>query len=84
MAGAYGTGEVTDSVDPEGKGRVRVSLGSCGAEAWFPVLRRHAGDGHGLWALPGAGTQAAYILTDAERGEGCVLGYVSDGPHLPP
>lgn len=84
MAGAYGTGEVTDSVDPEGKGRVRVSPGSGGAEAWLPVLKRHAGEGSGLWALPEAGAQAAYILTDAERGEGCVLGYVSDGAHLPP
>ena len=84
MAGAYGTGEVTDSVDPEGKGRVRVSLGSCGSEAWLPVLKRHAGEGSGLWALPEAGAQAAYILTDAERSEGCVLGYVSDGAHLPP
>ena len=67
MAGAYGTGEVTDSVDPEGKGRVRVSLGSCGAEAWLPVLKRHAGDGHGLWALPEAGAQAAYIRSEERR-----------------
>lgn len=83
---AYGVGVVIDNRDPEKKGRIRLYLGGAagGASAWLPVLGRYAGDGHGLWALPEVGTQAAYILTNAERCEGVALGFVRDESRRPP
>ena len=83
---AYGVGIVVDNRDPERKGRIKLYLGAAGggASAWLPVLRRHAGDGHGPWTLPEVGTQAAYILTDAERCEGVALGFVRDESRRPP
>ena len=83
---AYGVGVVVDNRDPERKGRIKLYLGAAGggASAWLPVLRRHAGDGHGPWTLPEVGTQAAYILTNAERCEGVALGFVRDESRRPP
>lgn len=83
---AYGVGVVVDSRDSEKKGRIKLYLGSAagGASAWLPVLGRHAGDGHGPWALPEVGTQAAYILTNIERCEGVALGFVRDESRRPP
>ena len=83
---AYGVGIVVDNRDPERKGRIKLYLGAAGggASAWLPVLRRHAGDGHGPWTLPEVGTQAAYILTNAERCEGVALGFVRDETRRPP
>ena len=83
---AYGVGIVVDNRDPERKGRIKLYLGAGGggASAWLPVLRRHAGDGHGPWTLPDVGTQAAYILTNAERCEGVALGFVRDETRRPP
>lgn len=81
---AYGVGVVVDNRDPERKGRIKLYLGAAagGASAWLPVLVRHAGDGHGPWALPDVGTQAAYILTNIERCEGVALGFVRDEGRL--
>ena len=83
---AYGVGVVVDNRDPERKGRIKLYLGAGGggASAWLPVLRRHAGAGSGPWTLPDVGTQAAYILTDAERCEGVALGFVRDETRRPP
>lgn len=83
---AYGVGVVVDNRDPERKGRIRLYLGAAGggASAWLPVLRRHAGAGSGPWTLPEVGTQAAYILTNAERCEGVALGFVRDETRRPP
>ena len=83
---AYGVGIVVDNRDPERKGRVKLYLGAAGggASAWLPVLRRHAGAGSGPWTLPEVGTQAAYILTDAEKCEGVALGFVRDESRRPP
>lgn len=83
---AYGVGVVVDNCDLEKKGRIKLYLGGAagGASAWLPVLARHAGDGHGPWALPEVGTQAAYILTNTERCEGVALGFVRDESRRPP
>ena len=83
---AYGVGIVVDNRDPERKGRIKLYLGAAGggASAWLPVLRRHAGAGSGPWTLPEVGTQAAYILTNAERCEGIALGFVRDETRRPP
>ncbi len=83
---AYGGGIVVDNRDPERKGRIKLYLGAAGggASAWLPVLRRHAGAGSGPWTLPEVGTQAAYILTNAERCEGVALGFVRDESRRPP
>ena len=83
---AYGVGIVVDNRDPERKGRIKLYLGAGGggASAWLPVLRRHAGAGSGPWTLPEVGTQAAYILTNAEKCEGVALGFVRDETRRPP
>ena len=72
---AYGVGIVVDNRDPERKGRIKLYLGAAGGGA---------SAGSGPWTLPEVGTQAAYILTNAERCEGVALGFVRDESRRPP
>ena len=77
-------GAVTAVDDPEGSGRVRVSLPACGGidGGWLPALAPGGGAGRGLMALPGVGDRVAVVYLDALRSQGVVLGglWGSSGP----
>ena len=45
-------GTVTDTVDAEGRGRVRVSFASLDVEVWASVATPSAGNGYGVQLLP--------------------------------
>lgn len=71
LAGAPGglqLATVTDTRDPENRGRVQVRLAALDVELWAPVLVASAGNGYGVACLP-------------KTGEIVALGFV--GPELP-
>ena len=75
---------VTAVDDPEGAGRVRVSLPACGGidGGWLAALAPGGGAGRGLMALPGVGDRVAVVYLDDLRSQGVVLGglWGSSGP----
>ena len=50
--GTLQLGRVTDSVDPDGRGRVKVRLIALDLELWASVLMPSAGQGYGVALLP--------------------------------
>lgn len=71
LAGAPGglqLATVTDTRDPENRGRVQVRLAALDVELWAPVLVASAGNGYGVACLP-------------KTGEIVAIGFV--GPELP-
>jgi hypothetical protein len=77
-------GNVTAVDDPEGAGRVRVSLPACGGidGGWLAALAPGGGAGRGLMALPGVGDRVAVAYLDVLRSQGVILGglWGSAGP----
>jgi uncharacterized protein involved in type VI secretion and phage assembly len=69
-------GKVTGVDDPQGHGRVRVSLPAHGDldAGWLSVLCPGAGQGRGLVALPDVGDTVAVALPRATPADGIVLG----------
>jgi phage baseplate assembly protein V len=79
---AWGT--VTRIDDPDGLGRVRVSLPAYAniETEWMGVVAAGAGSGKGLVALPDVGDQVLVLFQGDERSQGVVLGglYGVNGP----
>ncbi|WP_410809022.1 phage baseplate assembly protein V [Micromonospora sp. 067-2] len=76
-AGAVVTlGTVTDVADPDGLGRVRLSLPAYGDldAGWLAVLCPGAGRGKGLVALPDPDDTVLVVLPGGEPASGIVLG----------
>lgn len=77
-------GVVSRVDDPDGKGRVRVSLPTCGdvETDWMQVLCVGAGVGKGLVMLPDVGDTVLLALSGEDPARGVVLGglYGSNGP----
>lgn len=69
-------GVVTDVEDPEGLGRVRVSLPNYGDvdSDWFQVVVPGAGEDKGLVALPDRDDRVLVLLTRGDPAQGVVLG----------
>lgn len=69
-------GAVTDIDDPDGCGRVRVSLGAHGGLdlGWLAVLVPGAGSGRGLVVLPDVGDPVLVALPHDATGDAVVLG----------
>lgn len=76
-------GVVTQVADPDGLGRVKVSLPTVGnlETEWMFVLISGAGKGKGLVALPDVGDQVLVLCASADPSQGVVLGgvYGMDG-----
>ncbi len=78
-------GVVSRVDDPEGLGRVRVSLSTCGEVEtdWMQVLCLGAGAGKGLVVLPDVGDHVLLLLAEEDPACGVVMGGLY-GPHAPP
>ncbi|MGQ0616415.1 MAG: phage baseplate assembly protein V [Acidimicrobiia bacterium] len=84
-AAAVTLGTVTAVDDPDGWGRVRVTLPTLGDvdAGWLPVVAAGAGAGKGLVALPGVDDAVLVALPHGEPGEGIVIGGLF-GAQAPP
>lgn len=78
-------GVVTDADDPDGHGRVRVTLPAYGGldAGWLAVVCPGAGQGRGIVALPDPHDTVLVVLPHAEPVAGLVLGSLF-GRHEPP
>lgn len=81
------TGLVTDVDDPEGQGRVRVTVQSMPGRpltAWAPVAAPMAGDGRGICFPPEIDDEVVlgFLANDPEQP--VILGYTWNGRDLPP
>ena len=75
-------GVVTDSADPDTRGRVKVRLHSTGLELWAPVVTLGAGSGYGVSCLPRVGEQVVLAFLSPEQP--LVLGAVWSGSSSTP
>ncbi len=75
-------GVVTDSADPDTRGRVKVRLHSTGLELWAPVVTLGAGSGYGVSCLPRVGEQVVLAFLSPEQP--LVLGAVWSGSSSAP
>ncbi|QRN99001.1 phage baseplate assembly protein V [Archangium violaceum] len=77
-------GVVSRVDDPDHKGRVRVSLPTCGdvETDWMQVLCAGAGAGKGLVMLPDVGDTVLLVLSEEDPAQGVVVGglYGTSGP----
>jgi phage protein D/phage baseplate assembly protein gpV len=71
-------GRVTDVSDPDGAGRVEVTLPAYGdvSVGWLPVLCPGAGPGKGVVAMPDPDDLVVVALPHGDPAEGLVLGSV--------
>jgi uncharacterized protein involved in type VI secretion and phage assembly len=75
-------GVVTDSADPDSRGRVKVRLHSLGLELWAPVVTLGAGAGYGVSCLPRVAEQVVVAFLSPEQP--LVLGAVWSGASSAP
>jgi uncharacterized protein involved in type VI secretion and phage assembly len=77
-------GEVIGVDDPDGLGRVQVTLPTLRdiESSWMEVLSVGAGSGKGLVALPDVGDRVLVLLVHGDPAQGIVLGglYGTEGP----
>ena len=81
-------GVVSDVDDPDGLGRVALTLPAYGdvATGWLPVVCPSAGPDRGLASLPDVGDRVLALLDRADPAHGSVVGglYGTDTPPGPP
>lgn len=79
-------GRVTDVSDPDGAGRIEVSLPAYGEVnvGWLSVLCPGAGPGRGVVAMPDPGDLIVVALPHGDPAEGLVLGSVFGTHNAPP
>lgn len=81
---------VTDVVDPEGQGRVRVRLpwspdsGDDAYEAWARLATLMAGGGRGTWFVPDAGDEVLVLFEGGNPRRPYVVGALWNGADAPP
>jgi uncharacterized protein involved in type VI secretion and phage assembly len=75
-------GVVSESADPDTRGRVKVRLHSIGLELWAPVVTLGAGSGYGVSCLPRIGEQVVVAFLSPEQP--LVLGAVWSGASSTP
>jgi uncharacterized protein involved in type VI secretion and phage assembly len=81
---------VTDIVDPDGQGRVRVQLpwspdsGDASYEAWARLATLMAGDNRGTWLIPDVDDEVLVIFEGGDPRRPYVLGGLWNGADAPP
>lgn len=78
-------GRVTQVDDPQGLGRIRVTLPAQGdlQSGWLQVLSLAAGPGRGLMLLPDVGDTVLVLLPAGDGSPGVVLGGLYGPPGMP-
>ncbi len=89
MAMFYGvvTGIVINRDDPDGQGRVQVSLPFLGGQSdsyWAPVATLLAGGGTGAWFMPEVGDEVLVAFLQGDVGHPYVIGFLWNGKDNPP
>jgi uncharacterized protein involved in type VI secretion and phage assembly len=81
---------VLDVVDPDGVGKVKVSLpwspDSSGASysAWARMATMMAGNNQGSWFIPDVGVEVLLIFLGGDPRQPCVIGALWNGQDSPP
>lgn len=81
---------VTDVRDPDGQGRVRVSLpwspdgGGARYEAWARLATMMAGNGRGSWFIPDVSDEVLVVFAGGDPRHPCVVGALWNGQDAPP
>ncbi|MET0398121.1 MAG: phage baseplate assembly protein V [Longimicrobiaceae bacterium] len=81
---------VQDVADPDGQGRVKVSLpwspdgGGASYEAWARLATLMAGNGRGSWLVPDVGDEVLVVFAGGDVRFPCVVGALWNGEDRPP
>lgn len=81
---------VTDVKDPDGQGRVKVSLpwspdgGGAGYEAWARLATMMAGNNRGSWFVPDVDDEVLVVFAAGDPRHPCVVGALWNGRDAPP
>ena len=81
---------VSDVKDPDGQGRVKVSLpwspdgGGASYEAWARLATMMAGNNRGSWFIPDVNDEVLVIFLGGDPRHPCVLGGLWNGQDSPP
>ena len=81
------TGIVIDNNDPNGQGRVQVSLpwlGGKNESHWAPVATLMSGGGRGSWFMPVVGDEVLVAFNQEDAAHPYILGYLWNGQDTPP
>jgi uncharacterized protein involved in type VI secretion and phage assembly len=87
--GAY-PAQVTDIKDPDGQGRVKVSLpwspdgGGAKYELWARLATLMAGNNRGTWFIPDVGDEVLVVFMGGDPSLPCVVGGLWNGQDQPP
>ena len=81
---------VTDIKDPDGQGRVKVSLpwspdgGGSKYEAWARLATLMAGNNRGSWFIPDVNDEVLVVFAGGDPRHPCVVGAMWNGQDAPP
>lgn len=81
------TGQVTSVSDPDGQGRVQVSLPYLGGQNqsyWAPLATMFAGNGRGSWFMPVIGDEVLIAFNQNDVAHPYVIGSLWNGQDTPP
>ncbi len=80
-------GKVKSNDDPNGQGRVQVSLpwlGGSNDNYWAPVATMMSGNGRGSWFMPEVGDEVLLAFDHGDSGHPYVVGFLWNGQDTPP